>query len=214
MHSGTSVAQPCFTCGAGRETRTPTPKRWYLKPMRLPIPPYPHVGRRYVTMFWKGQARLIAASRFARTFIGSPPQPQKPAGTFLPFRARTKENGAPADDDTRGRKTAHAVSLFPSGFTCSDRKNAQHLCGYMTLYIGHAARHFTRMCASSRIPYTDDLCIPILASALPDPSYSAGPHGLAATDAAKFTKSTQIGHKLCSSRRNWGHLSACFAFHA
>ncbi len=113
MHSGTSVAQPCFTCGAGRETRTPTPKRWYLKPMRLPIPPYPHVGRRYVTMFWKGQARLIAASRFARTFLGSPPQPQKPAGTFLPFRARMKGNGAPADDDTRGRKTAHAVSLFP-----------------------------------------------------------------------------------------------------
>ncbi len=113
MHSGTSVAQPCFTCGAGRETRTPTPKRWYLKPMRLPIPPYPHVGRRYVTMFWKGQARLIAASRFARTFLGSPPQPKKPAGTFLPFRARMKGNGAPADDDTRGRKTAHAVSLFP-----------------------------------------------------------------------------------------------------
>lgn len=69
MHSGASVAQPCLACGAGRETRTPTPKRWYLKPMRLPIPPYPHVGRRYVTMFRKGQARLIAASRFLRTFL-------------------------------------------------------------------------------------------------------------------------------------------------
>lgn len=69
MHSGASVAQPCLACGAGRETRTPTPKRWYLKPMRLPIPPYPHVGRRYVTMFRKGQARLIAAFRFLRTFL-------------------------------------------------------------------------------------------------------------------------------------------------
>lgn len=71
MHSGASVAQPCLACGAGRETRTPTPKRWYLKPMRLPIPPYPHVGRRYVTMFRKGQARRSAAFRFARTFLAS-----------------------------------------------------------------------------------------------------------------------------------------------
>ncbi len=116
---------------------------------------------------------------------------------------------------TRGAAKLRTPSpSFPSGFTCSDRKNAQHLCGYMTLYIGHAARHFTRTRASSRSPYTNDLCIPILASALQDPLYSAGPHGLAATDAAKFTKSTQIGHKLCSNRRNWGHLPACFAFHA
>lgn len=71
MHSGASVAQPCLACGAGRETRTPTPKRWYLKPMRLPIPPYPHVGRRYVTMFRKGQARRSPAFRFARTFLAS-----------------------------------------------------------------------------------------------------------------------------------------------
>lgn len=67
-YSGASVAPPSFACGAGRETRTPTPKRWYLKPMRLPIPPYPHVGRRYVTMFRKGQARLSSHIRFRLTF--------------------------------------------------------------------------------------------------------------------------------------------------
>ena len=130
---------------------------------------------------------------------------------FVPARKRT----ARPQTMTRGAAKLRTPSpSFPSGFTCSDRKNTQHLCGYRTLYIGHAARHFTRMRASSRIPYTNDLCIPILASALPDPLYSAEPHGLAATDAAKFTKSTQIGHKLCRNRRNWGHLPACFAFHA
>ena len=35
------VTAALIISGAGRETRTLTPKNWILSPARLPIPPYP-----------------------------------------------------------------------------------------------------------------------------------------------------------------------------
>lgn len=141
MHSGASVAQPCLACGAGRETRTPTPKRWYLKPMRLPIPPYPHVGRRYVTMFRKGQARLIAAFRFLRTFLI--PAPVAGAGRALRlFATRAGEQGATAGQRRFGAENGkpHRLRLphlpappRPAHRMQAGGENRQYLCGYIDI---------------------------------------------------------------------------------
>jgi hypothetical protein len=128
MHPGASVAQPCFASGAGRETRTPTPKRWYLKPMRLPIPPYPHVGRRYVTMFRKGQARLVAAFRFIRTFIGPSSGSVRTPAALLPA---PKGNG-PATD----RKTA-ALLLPPHRLAAAERTATPHAWKHITFMRLH-----------------------------------------------------------------------------
>ncbi len=202
MHSGTSVAQPCFTCGAGRETRTPTPKRWYLKPMRLPIPPYPHVGRRYVTMFWKGQARLIAAFRFIRTFIAARSGAERRQARFCRIALAQKEVARPQNPCEQGsgnckscpcpaRPALHVSTVKARIFM------RLHDIIYRTSRLSFCengvspteSRNRTAFCALT-LPFP------------PRPSHSARPHGLAVADAGDFTKSTQIGHKLCSNRRN------------
>ncbi len=151
MHSGASVAQPCLACGAGRETRTPTPKRWYLKPMRLPIPPYPHVGRRYVTMFRKGQARLIAAFRFLRTFLipraGGRSRPPSP---LIRHPRRGTGRSSRTEAIWRGKRQAapHPPLIdFPTRLARriarrQEEKTGNIYAATLTLYIARAAAQF------------------------------------------------------------------------
>lgn len=212
MHSGASVAQPCLACGAGRETRTPTPKRWYLKPMRLPIPPYPHVGRRYVTMFRKGQARLIAAFRFLRTFLiprasgrrrpRSPliRHPRRGTGRNSRTGAILGGNGKPR----RIRLPSPSQSTWP-GASHAGGENRQYLCGYIDIIYSARRSPVTALPA----PAPDQQLMGF--RTLP---YTVIPHAFALPKTQATTKSTQIGHKLCMNRRNRPVSSACIAMRA
>lgn len=207
MHSGASVAQPCLACGAGRETRTPTPKRWYLKPMRLPIPPYPHVGRRYVTMFRKGQARLIAAFRFLRTFLI--PAPVAGAGRALRlFATRAGEQGATAGQRRFGAENGkpHRLRLSspsrptsPGASHAGRRRNRQYLCGYIDIIYSAPRSPVTGLPAPApdqRLRGFRTLAPPLIRSSL-TPSHSRTPD-----DHQKHTNWSQIMHE--------SPQSACF----
>lgn len=131
----------------------------------------------------------------------------KPA--FAKSRLRKRERRGRKTLANRGRRTTGPPLSSPPCLTGLDRKSAQHLCGYMTLYIGHPAYRFAR---TSRARPNPGIGRPLHPpSPCPAPSNSAEPHGLLMADAGDFTKSTQIGHKLCRNRRNWGHLPACIA---
>ena len=216
MHSGASVAQPCFACGAGRETRTPTPKRWYLKPMRLPIPPYPHVGRRYVTMFRKGQARRSHAFRFLRTFLavcaGGKRRPPSPL-IRRPRRGTARNSRTEAILGKKRQAAPHAPPIaFPTHLArhiaCGQaRKTGNIYAATLTLYIACPAAQVAGLPAPA--PNRR-----FRASAPCPAPYPFISHAFALPNPRATTKSTQIGHKLCMNRRNQPDLPACIALRA
>ena len=132
--------------------------RLNLKPMRLPIPPYPHVGRRYVTMFRKGQARLIAAFRFLRTFLipraGGERQPRAPA--ICRGRQGLGPRGQTEAVPGRKRETAqHPPLALPAGPARyirmeADRKSRQYLCGYSDIIYSISRNRYWRIALAPR----------------------------------------------------------------
>ena len=216
MHSGASVAQPCFACGAGRETRTPTPKRWYLKPMRLPIPPYPHVGRRYVTMFRKGQARRSPRLSFPPDFSHPPRRWQETAAlpAYSPPAPGTARNSRTEAFWEKKRQAApHPPPIaFPTylarHIACRQaRKTGNIYAATLTLYIACPAAQVAGLPAPS--PNRR-----FRASAPCPAPYPFISHAFALPNPRAITKSTQIGHKLCMNRRNQPDLPACIALRA
>lgn len=189
--------------------------RLNLKPMRLPIPPYPHVGRRYVTMFRKGQARLIAAFRFLRTFLipraGGERQPRSPA--TCRGRRGLGPRGQTEAVPGRKRETAqHPPLALPAGPARyirmeADRKSRQYLCGYSDIIYSISRNRYWRIALAP-----PDSSPRFKASALR--SVSGHPSRIRNADIYSITKSTQIGHKLCMNRRNRLVFPACIAMRA
>lgn len=200
MHSGASVAQPCLACGAGRETRTPTPKRWYLKPMRLPIPPYPHVGRRYVTMFRKGQARRSPRPSFPPDFSCRLRRREEAAALFDYLQPAPGEKAQQRNRDyfLRKRKAAQPAPRLscPANPHGGRRGKRRYLCGYddiiySTSRTAHCARPF--LICNSRLPRP-----PLARSTLADSQCRSSRHH------QKHTNWSQIMHESPQSARFTG----------
>jgi hypothetical protein len=132
---------------------------------------------------------------------------------FAKSRLRKRERHGRKTLANRGRRTARptpALHTRPCLFLREKRTTFMRL--HDIIYRPSRLIVLRERRAPDRIPESDDLCT---LPGLPFPaSNSAEPHGLVMADAGDFTKSTQIGHKLCRNRRNWGHLPACIALRA